>query len=131
SQLLRITAESLGERRDSRVDQFVLVEIRHGLRLRTTEPAREYGKVSRMLRPPDRYRRIREQERQVGELASSFEPPTGLKAQQDLNDVSEADIPCGCGLLAFRRREHDLSEQRHRDGEDREITLIGLAAGAT
>ena len=87
------------------------------------------GKSAGILRPPDRYTRIRKQECQIGKILSVFEPPTGLEAQQDLDDVAEADIRSNCGFFAFRRRKHDLSQERNRHREDCGIALISVAIG--
>jgi hypothetical protein len=45
---------------------------------------------------------IRKQECQIGEIHSLVDPPTGLKAQQDLYDIAEANVCSRCG-------PHDLS----------------------
>src|ERR1035437_3456388 len=108
----------------------MLAEAGHSFRLWTAEPAREHGEINGMLRPPDRDPRIRKQERQIGEIHALFEPPTGLKAQQDLYDVAEADMGSRFRPLAFRRRQHDLLQQRKRHGEDYGIVLMSVAVGA-
>src|SRR3981189_1849510 len=106
--MLWIEAEDFGERCAPCLYQFMLAEVCHRFRLPAREPAREAGEIGGMLRPPARNPRIRKHERQIGEIHSLVDPPTGLKAQQDLYDVAEADVCSRCGPLAFRRRKHDL-----------------------
>ena len=130
-QLLRIEAEDFGERGEPCFDQFMLSEAGHRFRLRTPEPAREHGEISGMLRPPDRNPRIRKQEREIGEIRSLVDPPTGLETQQDLYDVAESDVCGRCRPLAFRRRKHDVLQERKRHGEDYGIVLMSVAVGAT
>src|ERR1700676_3197210 len=85
-------AEDVGKRSQRCLYQLLLIEIGHCLRLRTSEPACEHGKISRMLRPPDRNARLGKQERQIGEIASPVAPPAGPEAHQDFDDVAEADL---------------------------------------
>src|SRR5882757_2376641 len=109
----------------------MLSDAGHRFRLRAPEPAREHREISGMLRPPDRNPRIRKEERQIGEIRSLVDPPTGLETQQDLYDVAETDVCSRCGPLAFRRRKHDLLQERKRHGEDCGIVLMSVAVGAT
>src|SRR3979490_1604163 len=89
----------------------MLAEVGHRFRLRPPEPAREHGEISGMLRPPDRNPRIRKHERQIGEIRSLVDPPTGLKAQQDLYDVADPMFVAAAALshsaggstISFRR----------------------------
>src|ERR1035437_2400775 len=108
----------------------MLAEAGHSFRPWTAEPAREHGEINGMLRPPDRDRHIRKQEGQIGEIHALFDPPTSLKAQQYLYDVSEADVCSGCDPLAFRRRQHDPLQERKRHREDYGIVLMRVAVGA-
>src|SRR5882762_2943591 len=114
--MLWIAAEDFGERYEPCLYQFMLAEVCHRSRLRAPEPAREHREISGMLRPPDRNPRIRKHERQIGEIHSLVSPPTGLKAQQDLYDVAEADVCSRCGPFAFRRGKHNLLQERKRHG---------------
>src|SRR5258708_20927044 len=109
----------------------MLAEVSHRFRLRAPEPAREHGEISGMLRPPDRNPRIRKQERQIGEIHSLVDPPTGLETQQDFYDVAEADVCGRCGPLAFSRRKDHLLQERQRHGEDYGIALMSVAVAAT
>ena len=85
-------AEDIGERDEPGFDQILLTEIGERFVRRAAEPASQDGTFGGILRPPDRDCFLGKQKGQIGELASRIEPPPALETQQQLDDVSEADI---------------------------------------
>jgi len=58
-QLLRREPENFAERGEPCFDQFAFVNASQAFRPGTSEPARQHGMLSRMLRPPNRNRLVR------------------------------------------------------------------------
>ncbi len=110
--------EDVGKREQPGFDQVLLTEMSEPSGLGAAEPARQDGTIGGMLRPPDRDRLLRKQKGQIGEFASR-EPPAGLETQQQLDDVSEADIRGRTDLLALGRRKRDVLQKgkRHRKND--------------
>ena len=96
-------------------------------RLGPSEPARQQGKLGRVLRPPDRNPRIRRQERQIDEISSIVVPPRGLEPEQELDDVAEANLGSCRRPLAHRRRKPDAVQDGKWYGQDHGVGGVGVA----
>lgn len=73
------------------------------------EPARQHRMSGRVLGPPGRGGHVGTQKRQVGEVSPAvISPPPCGEAQQNFDDIAEADVGTGCRLLARRRRQRDF-----------------------
>src|SRR5206468_8797625 len=81
-----------------------------------------------MLCPPSRDRCVRNQEREVGQVAPAvISPPLRCEAKQNFDDIAEPHIGSGCCPFARRQWKRDFGQERGWHGKDRGV---GFERGA-
>src|SRR5215475_7214843 len=95
------------------------------------EPACKHSRFRARLRPPDWNCLVRKQEGEISQLAATIEPPAALETQQQLDDISEADIRSSPDRLALGRRKCDLLQERKRHRENDRAASKAAAISTT